>query len=455
MPIPIPAWAGINSPMSETVAMTQGGLFITGNNSSGTHSPLVVSGKFTFNGADASGSALTNNHFSLKSLSISGGANNAVQFTGANPQRLFLSDMWLSSAGAGVAALLADNTGTGSYIEIDGLHIAQTASTGDNYCIDVTNGAVHISDMETSVNAQGQVARVSAGASLTIGGESEIDANGDEAIHVASTGSLAIAQSQVTNIAVNSSGIRLDSGAVAIIGETNFQIPLGAVALTLSGTTGSVTVTGGTGAGFKSTDVGRTFCLPSNGAAGMYAYAAITAFTSSTVVTATLVGTPSGTSIATGLWSLGYAIEGPATGLAYVYMDSVTFLPYATGAASNNRVHPNVAVLALPRLAPRSVINLEEVSPEQYGGIYGTVYRTYFGATLPAALTAGSSVSKLLHYETTFTNGISRFTATGYTIGGSPATVELQLIGTAGKNNLQLTVAGGWSVTDGWVDYTK
>lgn len=118
-------------------------------------------------------------------------------------------------------------------------------------------------------------------------------------------------------------------------------------------------------------------------------------------------------------------------------------------------IKPVLGTAPVYPLDPTYAVNTEYVSPNQHGGLYGIVYRTYFTTALPAALTTGNNVSKLLHYEATFTNGIHRYTATGYTIGGSPATVEIYLAGTTGKNNLSLTTAGGWTVTDGWVDYTK
>jgi hypothetical protein len=98
-------------------------------------------------------------------------------------------------------------------------------------------------------------------------------------------------------------------------------------------------------------------------------------------------------------------------------------------------------------------VNTEYVSPNQHGNIYGKVYRTYFTTTLPAYLTAGSSVSKIVDYTINFTNGTNRYVGRGETVSGS-ANVDMNLSGTTGKGNLSIGSAS-WTLTDGWVDYTK
>jgi hypothetical protein len=230
-----PAWIGIAGKMTETVSLVHGGEFFRGMLGSGTHAPIVLTGGWTLTGADGT---LDANHFSIQELEIVGpSTGSAIHFTGTQPQRLFMKDVWLTAQGVGGTGLLVDNSGSGSIIEIDDIKISHTAVTGDNYCIDVTRGSVSIDDLETS-GSHVQVAIVRTGATLVIR-NGELDASGDEAIHVQAGGVLTVGISVITNTQANSSGIMLDSGAVAVLGETFFNIPAG-TGYAINGVAGAV-----------------------------------------------------------------------------------------------------------------------------------------------------------------------------------------------------------------------
>ncbi len=100
-----------------------------------------------------------------------------------------------------------------------------------------------------------------------------------------------------------------------------------------------------------------------------------------------------------------------------------------------------------------AVVDTEYYSPNQHGGIYGTTYRQYFTTTLPSSLTSGNNVSKLVEYYISYHDGSNRLVARSYTA-FLLAWVQIVLSGTSGNNNLTLSVSG-WTVIDGWVDYTK
>jgi hypothetical protein len=323
-----PAFIGIAGKMSETVNVIHGGEFFTGLNSSGTHSPMVLTGSWTFAGADGN---ITNNHFAIQQLEIVGASSvSAIHFTGTQAQRLFITDVWVTANGAGGSGLLADNSDSTSVIDIDNFKISHTATTGDNYCIDATSGTINLSDLETS-GPNVQVAIVRNGAHLNITGESEIDAAGAEAIHVQSGGILTIANSQVTNTQNNSSGLMIDSGGVAVLGNVNFSVPMGNGSLTFGATSGTTTIVG-VGTTFVSSDVGRIMTLDSG------KHAVIATFTDATHVTATITGTLSTTAFATGVWAIGYAIDA-AAGASVVYYapGSLSFLP-----GTNSLISPNL-----------------------------------------------------------------------------------------------------------------
>ncbi len=102
-------------------------------------------------------------------------------------------------------------------------------------------------------------------------------------------------------------------------------------------------------------------------------------------------------------------------------------------------------------------IGTEYYSPNQQGGIYGTVYRQYFAASLPSSLTSGSNVTGMIDYliqlkYTTSSRGLGHGNATAY--GSSDNHIYIMLSGTTGAGNLSLN-KDGYTSQKGWVDYTK
>ncbi len=100
---------------------------------------------------------------------------------------------------------------------------------------------------------------------------------------------------------------------------------------------------------------------------------------------------------------------------------------------------------------------VEYFSPIQQGRRYGIVFRQYFNTALPADLTTGNTVSKLVDFTIYFTDGNNnRNLAHGFAEGGNGTDlVFIQLLALSGNNNLTLSSTGGWNITDGWVDYVK
>ncbi len=99
----------------------------------------------------------------------------------------------------------------------------------------------------------------------------------------------------------------------------------------------------------------------------------------------------------------------------------------------------------------------EYLSPEQHGGIYGTVYRQYFTTALPAGLTSGSIVTGMIDYSTQFKytgtdRGVGHGNATAY--GSSDNHIYFMLSGATGSGNISLA-ATGYVLQKGWVDYTR
>jgi len=124
-------------------------------------------------------------------------------------------------------------------------------------------------------------------------------------------------------------------------------------------------------------------------------------------------------------------------------------------ANSDTKIPSQKAVKTYIDAKPTYVLNTEYLSPEQHGGIYGTVYRQYFNASLPSSLTSGNTVAMLIDYSIRYVTTANRGVARGWSQDGAN-TATINLVGTSGKSNLLLWLSG--TITTawlGWVDYTK
>ena len=107
-----------------------------------------------------------------------------------------------------------------------------------------------------------------------------------------------------------------------------------------------------------------------------------------------------------------------------------------------------------------AVINTEYYSPNQCGGIYGTIYRQYFTTALTSTnprLDTGSIVTKMVDYVlhtqyTTSARGVGHGNMTAFGVSDNHA--YLMLSGTSGGGDLSFSLTG-YTVITGWVDYTK
>ncbi len=107
-----------------------------------------------------------------------------------------------------------------------------------------------------------------------------------------------------------------------------------------------------------------------------------------------------------------------------------------------------------------AVVNTEYYSPDQHGGIYGTIYRQYFTTSLTSTnprLDTGSLVTKMIDFvlHTKYTGddrGVAHGNMTAY--GSSDNHAYIMLSGASGGGNLSFALTG-YSITTGWVDYTK
>lgn len=100
-------------------------------------------------------------------------------------------------------------------------------------------------------------------------------------------------------------------------------------------------------------------------------------------------------------------------------------------------------------LSAQAAVETEHLSPNQYGGYFGTVYRQYHGAKLTTETLTTTGITKLIaaggRYQTTKCYNGDQLDGTN------------SLIIAKGTNQVVFTIsgAGGWTCDEGWVDYVK
>lgn len=232
-PIRVVLISGNTISTPETVTVTDGHIFITGEHSSGTHAPILWYGQITFNGSDA---FISENHFSLSGLAIYAiDGTTAITFTGTNPQRLFMKDIWLTGVGA-ADAMSMNNTSPTSTVHVNDARFSHNG-TGHYHCINVLAGTANLDAIETSGALTG-VFGVHGSMNLS---NSEIDSAGAYGIDVYAGGVLSMANCKVTTTAANSYGIKIgEATAVAVLGNVYFNVPAAGTARAVYGIASTV-----------------------------------------------------------------------------------------------------------------------------------------------------------------------------------------------------------------------
>jgi hypothetical protein len=219
--------------ISESVTFSKGHIFLVGDNSSGTHAPIIFYGNLTFTGPNVS---ISENHFGIQGIELIGASGTAViTFSGSYPQRLFLKDVWITADG-NTHGITMTNVGSGSTLHCNDTKLSHNGS-GHYHCINITAGTANIDSLETS-GANVPAIGVDGG-SCNIR-NSEIECGGTYAIDVYAGGTLTMATTLVTTTAATSDGVILrTAGAVAVIGASTFRVPSAGSNRAISGVAGT------------------------------------------------------------------------------------------------------------------------------------------------------------------------------------------------------------------------
>jgi hypothetical protein len=207
---------------AENVTFSKGRVFLVGENSSGTHAPLIFTGSLTFTGQSAS---ISDNRFSVSGLELIGvSGTTVITFSGSNPQRLFLKDVWITANGTSHGIDMTNN-GSGSTLHTNDCKFSHNGS-GDYHCINVAAGTANIDTSETSSTTLGAVGVANGICNIT---NSDIQSSGSYAIDVYAAGVLTLANCKITTTVADSHGIKLmNATSVAVVGNVSFSVPASA-----------------------------------------------------------------------------------------------------------------------------------------------------------------------------------------------------------------------------------
>jgi hypothetical protein len=222
---------------AENITFTMGHIYLTGDNSSGTHAPIVFYGSLTFTAS--TDTTLEINRFSISFLAITGVEDvNCITFSGTNAQMLLMKDVWVIVNGAAHGITMTNNnTGTGSLAHIHDCKFTHNGS-GAYHCIDIQAGTAKIDTLET-IGVNVGVIGIDGGACNIM--NANISSGGSYVIDVYAGGTLTLANSTLTSIISGAIGINLIDNATAFVLNVNFVIPSNGKAISTETTGGGYT----------------------------------------------------------------------------------------------------------------------------------------------------------------------------------------------------------------------
>jgi hypothetical protein len=218
-----PQFIFLKTSIVENVTLTRGNIFIVGDTPDAGHIPIWINGYITITPSDSSANAINVNRFGLFNVAVkTNSANHAVQVTGVNPSKLYLQDLYAYQNNNTKSCVYADNTGTGSRVEMYDCHMSRAG--GSTYLIDIQRGFCSIKNLET--NGTGQVlnmANDSTGNMLSSG----VDANTGAVVTLSGTVAWGMGSCILNNsgTGANTYGVSMSGTATMQFGVCTFNIP--------------------------------------------------------------------------------------------------------------------------------------------------------------------------------------------------------------------------------------
>jgi len=220
-----PQFIVLVSSTTENVTLTRGNIFIIGDTPDAGHIPIWINGHVTITPADSSGNAINVNRFGLSHVAVKTGvANHSIEINGANPTKVYLQDVYCYQGNATKSCVYANNTGTGSRVELYDCIMAR--ASGSVYLIDIQRGYCSINNLET--NGTGQVLNM---ANDSTGNVLRSTLDADTGAVVTLSGTVQWGMGEVilnnTSAAANTYGVLMSSNATMQFGVCTFNIPAG------------------------------------------------------------------------------------------------------------------------------------------------------------------------------------------------------------------------------------
>ena len=218
-----PQFIILKSSTTEDIVLTRGNVFICGDTPDAGHVPVWIDGHITVTPSDSGANAINVNRFGLFHIAVrTNVAYHSIEVTGSNPAKLYLDDVYCYQGNDTKSCVYADNTGTGSRVEMNDCTMARAG--GSVYLIDIQRGFCSINNLET--NGTGQVlnqAHDSSGTML----RSTIDANTGSVVTL--SGSVQWGMGEVilnnTGAGANTHGVTMSGTASMQFGVCTFNVP--------------------------------------------------------------------------------------------------------------------------------------------------------------------------------------------------------------------------------------
>ena len=217
-----PQFIILTSATTENITLTRGHVYIVGDTPDAGHVPIWIHGHVTITPSSATDGVNVNRFGLFHVAVIPTGAYHGIEINGSNACKVYLEDTYVWQGNDTKACVYANNTGSGSRVELLGCTMSKDVGSG--YLIDIQRGYCKIDNLET--NGNGQVlnqANDSTGTMLN----SVIDANTGAVVTLSGTVAWGMGTSILNNTstAANSYGVSMSGTASMQFGVCTFNIP--------------------------------------------------------------------------------------------------------------------------------------------------------------------------------------------------------------------------------------